>query len=116
MSGDERRRGPQRKHERIAIGVPVANEVEHLGAAPLVDDVSRGGIGLWLGGGVKVGDRLHFQLSLPTGPSCTVEGEIRRVQASADGLQKVGVQWLAKKPEQRLALSSYYANLRQVLG
>lgn len=107
---------PLRSHHRVPTEAALASNVEQLKERAQSQDVSLGGMALLLPRQAKVGDHLHFELELADGDSCTLDGEICRVEdVGRPDQHKVGLRWVNMGAVQVDALNRYCSGLRSML-
>jgi c-di-GMP-binding flagellar brake protein YcgR len=104
---------PLRSHHRVTAKAPLASKVDRLKDHAMSQDVSLGGMALLLPRDVKVGDHLRFELELSDGDTCTLDGEICRVEdVGRKELHKVGLRWVNMSATRVAALDRYLRSLR----
>ena len=104
---------PLRSFHRVPTEVPLASHVDRLKERALSQDVSPGGMALLLPLTAGVGDHLQFELELSDGETCSLDGEICRVEdVGRKGLHKVGIHWVNLTATKVDALNRYCSGLR----
>ena len=82
----------------------------------LEEDVSTGGIGVTVDGGIARGDTLLFGLDMPDGKERTLHAEVRYVFPNDRGDHRAGLCWVSLQADERDVLQGIVNSIVEVRG